>query len=289
VSPLLAATIWILIGSMALLVASLGMRVTSAALRDEFLHPSRMLRALFAIGIVMPLLTIGAVRVLALDPVVEVALVALSMSPLPPGLLLKHRWVDTAEAYSATLLLVAACCAVLFVPFWLVIAQVMPGLGDSLPTLRIIPTIGGGVVLPLLAGMTLRAVAPDLAVRLSPKLHRGAVLVLLLMLPVLLWRAGPAMGALVGNGTLATLAGFTLVGLGVGHWLGGDDPQRRAALALAAGSRHPALALAIATTGTLPRDAVVGALVWHLVIAALVGLPYILRERRLARAALPLR
>ncbi|HET7843328.1 MAG TPA: hypothetical protein VFL14_04210, partial [Xanthomonadales bacterium] len=75
------------------------------------------------------------------------------------------------------------------------------------------------------------------------------------------------------------------VGMAVGHLLGGLDPYRRAALALATGGRHPAMAFAIATVGSMPREPVLGAIVWHLLLAALLALPYIAWQRRLAAAS----
>src|SRR5690606_41821850 len=62
--------------------------------------------------------------------------------------------------------------------------------------------------------------------------------------PVLI-RVWPLLIEMIGNGTLAVLALFTLVGVAVGHLLGGPDPNNRTVLALASGTRHPGVALAV--------------------------------------------
>ena len=52
---------------------------------------------------------------------------------------------------------------------------------------------------------------------------------------------------LIGNGTLLAMLVFCLIGLGVGHLLGGPAPRDRAMLALSSAARHPGVAMAIAT------------------------------------------
>lgn len=275
-----------LVASMFMLVLSLGLRVTLAELRGELAHPGVVVRSMFAIGVAMPLATLLAVRVLPLEPVVAATLVALSMSPLPPGLLLKHGRVEAGGAYTAALLLVLGACAIVLIPGWLAVARQVAERGEELPVETIARVVGVGLLLPVLLGLAMRAARPALAERLAWPLHRTAVVIVLLLLVPLLWVAGPAMWRLVGNGSLAALAGFTIVGMLVGHLLGGTDPRRRAALALATGGRHPAMAFAVATAGTMPREPVLGAVVWHLLLAALLALPYIAwQKRRVARAA----
>ena len=270
-----------LLVSMFLLVLSLGLRVPLPALRAELAQPAGLARALFAIGIAMPLATLLAVRVLSLDPAVEAALVALSMSPLPPGLLLKHGKVASDEAYTAALLLVAGLCALVLIPFWLAVAQALRASDSALPIAEVARIVGMGLVLPIALGLLVHLLWPALAERLATPLRRVAVVLVLALIVPLLVVAGPQMLRLVGNGTLAALVGFTLLGMAVGHWFGGDDPSRRARLALAAGGRHPALALAIATAGTQAREPVFAAMVWHLLLAMLLAVPYIARQRRI--------
>jgi len=93
----------------------------------------------------------------------------------------------------------------------------------------------------------------------------------------------PLFWPLVGSGVIAALVAFTLVGVAVGHMLGGPDADRRAVLALATGSRHPGIALAIASVNFPARTDVVAVVLYHLVIGALVALPYVIWRKR-ARA-----
>jgi bile acid:Na+ symporter, BASS family len=92
--------------------------------------------------------------------------------------------------------------------------------------------------------------------------------------------------SMIGNGTLLVLAVFAAVGLAVGHWLGGSNPDHRTVLALATSARHPAVALAIAGANFEQQRAVLGVLVLYLVIGTVVSLPYVMwRKRRHAASA----
>jgi bile acid:Na+ symporter, BASS family len=71
------------------------------------------------------------------------------------------------------------------------------------------------------------------------------------------------------------LAALAAIGLAVGHILGGPLAGDRTALAISTSSRHPAVALAIATSGTVsepkPELAII---LLYLVVASIIALPY---------------
>jgi BASS family bile acid:Na+ symporter len=90
-----------------------------------------------------------------------------------------------------------------------------------------------------------------------------------------------AIGAAIGNGTLVVLVAFTLLGLAVGHWLGGPDPDERTVLALAAGARHPGIAMAIAGLNfPEQRVEVLAVVLLHVIISGIVATPYVLWRKR---------
>ena len=67
---------------------------------------------------------------------------------------------------------------------------------------------------------------------------------------------------------------FSLVGLAVGHLLGGPDPDDRTVLALATCARHPAVALTM-TYRNADQPGVLAAVLVVLLVASLVSLPYV--------------
>ncbi len=94
------------------------------------------------------------------------------------------------------------------------------------------------------------------------------------------WRAAfSEIWAAVGNGTVLAIVIFTVAGLAIGHVLGGPDPDHSAVLALSTACRHPAMALAIATTA-IPDQRFGATILLYLLVNIVAGLPYIVWQRR---------
>jgi BASS family bile acid:Na+ symporter len=102
-----------------------------------------------------------------------------------------------------------------------------------------------------------------------------AGLLLVVGVVLLLYGLWPVTRTYIGNGVVAMLAALAVIGLAVGHILGGPRPGDRTALAMSTSSRHPAVALAIATSGAVtepkPELAII---LLYLVVATFVALPY---------------
>jgi BASS family bile acid:Na+ symporter len=77
---------------------------------------------------------------------------------------------------------------------------------------------------------------------------------------------------------------FVLVGLAAGHLLGGPDPQERTDLALAAASRHPGIALAVAHAIFPAGHAAMALVALYLIVNILIGLPYVKWRARVSRS-----
>jgi len=73
---------------------------------------------------------------------------------------------------------------------------------------------------------------------------------------------------------------FTVVGLTVGHLLGGPDPHDRRVLALATATRHPGVAMAIAALNFPDQRAAQIVIVYHLIFGAIVSFPYVKWQAR---------
>jgi bile acid:Na+ symporter, BASS family len=73
----------------------------------------------------------------------------------------------------------------------------------------------------------------------------ATVLLMVAAVPIVIGLAGTVVSVMTA-GTVLSLIVFALVGLVIGHLLGGPQFDKRPVLALATASRHPAVALAIA-------------------------------------------
>src|SRR5581483_10790643 len=83
-----------------------------------------------------------------------------------------------------------------------------------------------------------------------------------------------------GDGTLLAMATFVAVGLAVGHLLGGPDPADRTVLALCTATRHPGIAIVIATTMASEPTLALGAVLLFVIVNAVVSAPYVAWRRR---------
>jgi BASS family bile acid:Na+ symporter len=126
------------------------------------------------------------------------------------------------------------------------------------------------VLLPLGLGVAVRSYAPALSQRLAEPIARIAGIGVLVCLGPLMVLAAPAMWTLVGNGTVAAIVGFVLVGLVIGHLLGGPTPANRAALAFSTASRHPGLAILI-VQANFPEEKLAMAAALLVLLVSIVG------------------
>jgi BASS family bile acid:Na+ symporter len=96
-----------------------------------------------------------------------------------------------------------------------------------------------------------------------------------------------AVWSALGGGTAIALVAFVVMGLVVGHVMGGPEPEHSTVLALSTASRHPAIALTIAAVN-FPNEQFVGIIVLYLLISTLVCIPYVAWQRRRSAAPMPL-
>jgi bile acid:Na+ symporter, BASS family len=140
-------------------------------------------------------------------------------------------------------------------------------------------------LIPLLIKISIMLSVIAIGLRATLKLV-GLILLVLGVLTIL-FTSIRAILTVVGDGTLMALAAFAIIGLIVGHLLGGPDPGNRPVLALATSARHPAVALAIAHAN-FPNQKPAAALVFvYLVLSAILAAPY-LNWHKKSQSASPL-
>jgi BASS family bile acid:Na+ symporter len=272
--------------SMFLVVFTLGLDTTFAGVTYLFRRPALLVRSILAMNIVMPVLAIVACLVFRPSQTIAVALIGLAISPVPPFLPNQQLGAGGPSRYVFGLLVATALASIVLVPASIALIDALFERSVQIPASKVATIMLTTVLLPLVLGVMTRRFASRLAERIArPVGIVGNVLLAAAAIPLLVI-ATPLFWPLVGCGVIAALVAFTLVGIAVGHTLGGPDPHRRAVLALATGSRHPGIALAIATINFPARTDVIAVVVYHLVIGALVALPYVIwRKRVRLRAA----
>jgi BASS family bile acid:Na+ symporter len=271
--------------SLSVIVLCIGLNTRSGDLLWLLRRPGLLARSLLAMNVLLPAIAAALAFGVGLKPPVAVALVALAVSPVPPVLPGKQVRAGGRESYAVALLACSALLAVVLVPATVALLDLL-----SVHTLHVPPSTVAGIVAttvlaPLLAGVALRALIPTLAARVARPLSLGAtVLLLVAFLPVVV-KMWPSLMTLVGDFTLAAIVILVVLGLLIGHLLGGPDPGDRTVLALSTATRHPGVAVAVARAATPAEPAVVAAVLLAFLVGAVAPAPYVKWRKRVPAAA----
>jgi bile acid:Na+ symporter, BASS family len=285
-------TIVVLIGlavraSIFLIVLALGLDAEWEDATFLFRRPGLLIRSILSLNVLMVIFAVAIATFFDLEPAIKIALVSLAMSPVPPIFPKKQRTTGGRSSYAIGLVVAAALFAVVLIPGWLELLGRYFGFEVDGGLRQIIPIVLISILVPLFLGILIRRLAPTFAARaLNPVSMVANVLLVVALLPIL-FKMAPAMWAALGHGVIWTMTLFGVVGIVVGHLLGGPDLEERSLLALATSTRHPGIALAIASLNfPKQKDEVMVIVLYHLLVGAIIAIPYTRwRARRLAKLA----
>ncbi|GAU86059.1 hypothetical protein [Bosea sp. BIWAKO-01] len=267
--------------SIFLMVTTIGL---SADVRDATVllrRPGLLARSVLAMNVVMVAFAAAMCLWLDLAFATEVAIMTIAVSPVPPIMPRKQLKAGGDGSYAIGLLVAEILLAIVLVPLSIELIGKLFGVQAHAPVARVLPIVLISVMAPLVLGMLVRRLAPDLAGRIARPLSAAATLLLAsAVLPILFTMSG-AVWSLLGQGGVMVLLAFSLLGLAVGHLLGGPDANDRPVLALATSARHPGMALAIATFNfPEQKPEIMAVIVCHLIISIIAAAGYIAIVRR---------
>jgi bile acid:Na+ symporter, BASS family len=265
-------------------VFGFGLRSTPNDLLYLTRRPGLFVRSLLAVFVIMPIVAYALDRLFEFRATVEVVLIALSISPVPPLLPKQGSKAGGEAAYGVGLMAWLALSSIVAIPISLMLVGFLAGRQFSMPPGLIVNVVVKSVLAPLLAGMLVRAFLPAIANRIEKPARIFGNVLLPLGALALFAGAASAVWALIGNGTLFAILTFVVVGLAIGHFLGGPNPHHSGVLGIATASRHPAIALAIAARN-FPEEHFGATILLYLIVNALVGVPYLIWQRRLLVSA----
>jgi bile acid:Na+ symporter, BASS family len=230
-------------------------------------------------NVVMPLFTAAMVAVFHLYPVVEITLIALAVSPITP--LLPKRALNAGGdmPYTIGLLIAASLFAIFFVPLALDLLGIAFDSPAKISHSKVMLIVGITTLAPLVAGMLVRLIALSFAERILKPISLIASVLLISVVPILLISM-PTVVSMIGNGTLLAIVAFILMGLAVGHILGGPKLEDRTVLALMTSSRHPGIAVAIASTIYPEKNLVIATVLLYLLVNIIISFPYLIWSKR---------
>jgi BASS family bile acid:Na+ symporter len=265
----------------------LGLIATAGDLWYLLRRPSLFARSLLAMLVIMPAIAVTLARVFDFRSTVEIALVALALSPVPPLLPQRETKAGGQRSYGLGLMATLAVVSIASIPLSLELLERVFGRTFAMTPGSIAKVVVTFVLLPLLAGVAVRAVRPGIADRIA-RLVSWVPKVLLPLAGVALlagtWRM---LWDAIGEGTVVAILVFVTAGVVVGHLLGGPEPEHSRVLALSSACRHPAIALSMAAAN-YPDLRFGGTILLYLVVSLAVTMVYVAwQRRRVTRAARP--
>jgi len=261
-------------------VLAVGMRVAPADLRYLWDRPARLFRSLLAMIVVAPIVAVLACKMFSLHPAVMVALVTLAIAPV--GALFSQAMLPLVApgqfAYARGLFFASIVLSVVLTPLAVELIQAIFGGDVHVDPLTVAKVVLGSVLLPLGIGFAIAQWWPA-AKRWNSAIQTVSSVVLAMCSVALLAVVWSHLGAVIREGTLPAIVIIVLMGLAVGHFLGGPGEDDRTVLAFATVSRHPGVAMAVASLTDQPL-APIGVLL-AVIVGEIAVLPYELWRKRL--------
>lgn len=249
-------------------------------------RPALFARSLVAILVIMPAFAVLLVNLFDLRPTTEIVLIALAMSPIPPLLPKRERKGGGRQTYGLALMALLGLLSVVTMPLTAAVLERVFGRPLAVDSAAIFAIVLKMALLPLTAGLAIRAALPALADRLGDVVSLIAKVLLVLATLALLAGTWRAIWEAVGGGAVVAMTAFVAVGLIVGHVMGGPEPENSLVLALSTACRHPMIALSIASAN-FPDQRFGSSILLYILVNALVGAVYVALQRRQSAAAVP--
>lgn len=263
-----------------LIIFSVGLQGRWGDLVHVIKRPSLLLRGFIAVYVAVPLAAFAVATLLPIEPAVKIGIVAMALAPLAP--LAPGKMIEAGAGTSYVVGMYAALLmlAALVLPASLTLMNSFTGGSASIRAWPIASIVATTVLLPLVLGITVGGIAPAIARRFAPGINIVAILTLGILVALILVKVHGQILALIGNGTLLAIVIAELIGLACGHMLGGPDPAQRMALAHAAASRHPGLAVLMIQENFRIDPAMLAAVLLYLILGAVLSALYLRWARK---------
>jgi BASS family bile acid:Na+ symporter len=242
---------------------AMGAGLTISEISEPLRNARLAVLALLANFVLMPLGAFALAKVLSLDGPFGVGLLVLGCAAGAPFLPKLAELAKGNLAFAVGAMVLLMVVTVGYLP--IVLPLLLPGItvdpGNIARSLVLL------MLLPLAAGLALKARYEDLACRVKPMLDWISNVSLILL--ILLITAANIDKVLQVFGTRGILAGllFIALGFGTGWLLGGPDPDTKRVMALGTAQRNIAAALVVASQSFSDPKVVV-----MVIVVAIVGL-----------------
>ena len=256
---------------------SSGLKSTAADVLFLWRRPGLLLRSVVAMLVIMPVVAVCLTEWLDVRRTAEIVLIATAISPVPPLLPTREAKAGGHQAYAISLMATLALLAIVTMPVTVELLAAYYGRPLTMPASRVARLAFMSVLLPLGAGVAVRAWTTAAERLVRPASMLGTLLLAIgsLLLLSATWRG--IWGA-VGDGPMVMIVAFVVIGLVVGRLLGGPDPRQATVLGLSTACRHPAITLAIASAN-FPDEPFGVIVLLYLLVGLVLLTPYVMWSR----------
>jgi BASS family bile acid:Na+ symporter len=232
-------------------------------LRDK---PGLLLRALFASFVLVPIVAIIVAQIFPLSAPVRIGMILMAITPGAPLIYQKVSKMKWNSALAASYQVTVSFLVIVFLPFTIVLLSYLYPNEGAITPLQVFKQVLSVQFIPLAIGLGFRAGIPDLADDLQQFVARIGNSMFLALAMVILAKG---LDAVLDTGIIPILAIalITVASLAIGHFLGGQDLDTRATLAIANATRNAGLALVISVLNFTKAEILSTVIVYALVSA----------------------
>jgi BASS family bile acid:Na+ symporter len=263
---------------------SRGLRTSPADLRYFGARPGLLLRSLFSVDLLVPLIAMAVVILLKPAKATAIGLLLLASSPAAPLVIKKISKAGGKPEYAVSLHLVLASLAIVTTPVTLDILSAVTGLRFDVSPVAVAGRVGLSILVPIIAGMAVRWLFPALARRFIRLLEALSDIVLVLVFIIVLLFTYRLL-LMLDIGSYVAIILMIVGALVSGHLLAWGQPEEQATLALESATRNIGLALLIASDFA-PLEKALPMLIPYLIVSMIIGFIYV-RYRKMSRISRP--
>lgn len=258
--------------SVVLQVIATGIQTRPLSLLTCIRRPLWILRIVLAMFVAVPALAVVLAKLSGASDRIKGAVLLMAIAAAAPMLPRRLLKLGVDAGFADSLSAVTMLLAIPLVPLTASVLGALFGRDVVVSPAAVASKLASTFLAPLVVGIVLKAALGDRAVRLGEICAVVGTTLLALIVIVLVWLQRHSMFPLLGPG-VPVIAVFVAGSLLIGHVIGGPDPGERTALAVATVTRHPGLAILIATTN-LSRATLVPAILVVVIGSAIVAVPY---------------
>ncbi|EAZ89280.1 DUF202 domain-containing protein [Crocosphaera chwakensis] len=257
-----------------LTMLTMGVKIPFANLISLKNHPQFLGKSLLSVLVIFPVIVAFILLLFNPGKNIAIGLILIAASPAPPLLTKRTIMSGGNVRFAASLQVILSLLAVIVTPLALYLFSfVFPESSERIDFILVAKQVATVQLLPLSLGLLIRKLSADLGEEIGDLLLN---VVNTLFLVVLIFALGISLNLIpsVGWKTIVSIALIVMLGLIIGHLLGGIDDklESRSTLATATIARNVGLALYIAIVNSA-TNAIPG-IVAYAVLGAIFALPY---------------